>query len=324
MTSPSLQNLATEQRQPRRKMLVRDDRNDLPGIRLTLRDIAIILAVYVCRALTTDQIRERFFAGSRVACQQRLKLLFHHEYLHRDEQPTKLHEGRQPLIYFLDKRGAEVLADYMGIETEELDWRPRDNVSGAGNQFLAHLLKTNDVRLAIEQAVDNTDYSVLQWLDERELRRRQRTTQVTVKLSTGRTQKVAVVPDGYFALQTNRGIDHYFIEIDLRTTIGMSSSSGRRDWVRRVKAYEAFHSSGLFKSRYQAEHFRVLTVTTGPRRLANLEEITEKAGLRMLAPDVRGENRFWYTTFDELNSETVLASPIWQVAGHDEQGVSLT
>jgi len=34
----------------------------------------------------------------------RLKLLFHHGYLFRDEQPTKLTEGRRPLVYVLDQK----------------------------------------------------------------------------------------------------------------------------------------------------------------------------------------------------------------------------
>jgi hypothetical protein len=52
----------------------------------------------------------------------------------------------------------------------------------------------------------------------------------------------------------------------------------------------------------------VLTVTTGERRLANLKKITEEAG---------GKSRFWFTTFEQLTSNTALNQPIWQIAGRE-------
>jgi len=59
------------------------------------------------RALTSEHIRALYFPtkAGQTHCQIRLKLLFHHGYLFRDEQPTKLAEGRRPLVYFLDQRG---------------------------------------------------------------------------------------------------------------------------------------------------------------------------------------------------------------------------
>ena len=103
----------------RRKLLKRDVGETRPVVRLTERDVAIIQAIYEYRALTTTQIQRLLFpvgdghASSRgrpVHCQQRLKLLYHNEYVTRDERPTKLSEGRQALVYFLDKKGAQLLS----------------------------------------------------------------------------------------------------------------------------------------------------------------------------------------------------------------------
>ena len=315
MTSQDSAKQSTGDNPKRRKVLVRAQEEDLPRIEFTARDLEILHAVYECRALTTQQIQRRFFPaqqGSRgglVSCQQRLKLLFHHGYLHRDEQAIRLREGRAPLVYFLDKPGAAVLAKHLQVEVTDLDWHPRDNAAGAGQLFLTHLLKTNDVRIALELAAAQTEWQLHVWLDERNLRRRQMKDYVEVVDDQGRMQQMALVPDSYFALMGPDAVFHHFLEIDLRTTTGASSRSGHRDWVRRVQAYMAYHRSGRYQARYQSSFFRVLTVTTSERRLAHLKEITEQA---------RGGTEFWYTSFPVLSAETALTAPIWQVAGQEE------
>jgi len=60
---------------------------------------------------------------------------------------------------------------------------------------------------------------------------------------------------------------------------------------------------------HEGKGFRVLTVTTTQKRLEHLRQATEAAG---------GQNRFWFTTFDQVTPETVLTAPIWQVAGADK------
>ena len=54
---------------------------------------------------------------------------------------------------------------------------------------------------------------------------------------------------------------------------------------------------------------RVLTVTTGEKRLASLKAATEQTG---------GRARFWFTTFECIKSCDVLVNPIWQVASKED------
>lgn len=302
-------------RKRRCRLLERADPATLPRLRLTQRDINMINACYEYRALSTDQLRQLFYQkrnssrGQIVYCQHRLRLLFHHGYLHRDEQATKLSDGRCPLIYFLDEQGTDLLTIYLGVSANDLDWKPKDNVSGAGHLFLRHLLKTNDIRIALTLAARETNTKILHWLDDKTLKSKQMKAYVTVKNSVGKEQKVALVPDGYFVLQQADGPQqHHFIEADLRTLVGQSSKSGRRDWARKIRVYLAFYAKGLFKKRYQARSFRVLTVTTGQTRLDNLKRITEEEG---------GRNRFWFTTFDEVATSCALTDPIWQIANRE-------
>jgi hypothetical protein len=95
----------------------------LPAFQLTKRDRSMVQAVYEHRALTSAQIEQLFFsdgtprtaeAKANTRCQRRLSLLFHAGYLFRDEQPTKLSEGRKPFVYFLDTAGAQLISDVRG------------------------------------------------------------------------------------------------------------------------------------------------------------------------------------------------------------------
>ena len=306
---------AVPRKPKRRRARVLGDATALPPLRLTPRDIAIINACYEYRALTTPQIQRLFFTnsaarGQRVHCQYRLKLLYHHGYLYRDEQPTKLSEGRKPLVYFLDRKGAKLLAECLHVAPGDLDWRSKDNAAGAKHLFIDHLLKTNDIRIAMTLAAQQQHVTLERWLDDKTLKSRQMKEYVMLPNNKGEEQKVAIIPDGYVHLDTARGPRHHFLEADLRTMVGLSSKSGRRDWARKIRAYLAYKDSGLFAERYGAHSFRVLTVTTGQRRLENLKRITEESG---------GHARFWFTTFDQLTPETVLLAPIWQIAGRERQ-----
>jgi hypothetical protein len=298
----------------RLKIMQRAPVDELPGFRLTQRDREIVRAIYQHRALTTAQIEALFFppsngqgrAPSATRCQHRLKLLYHHGFLMRDEQPLKvLSAARKPLVYLLDQKGAALVAQMLGLDVEEIDWRPKDNQ--VSTLFLDHLLATNNVRVAITIAARQKGYAIEIWLDDKTLKREMKD-YVMLTGPQGGQEKAAVVPDGYFALHAGEYRYHHFLEIDLRTVVGEASKWGRRDWARKIKVYLAYHNGGQYQERYGTRSLRILTVTTGEKRLSNLKRITEKSG---------GRSRFWFTTFDLATSSKILTEPIWQVAGRE-------
>ena len=77
-------------------------------------------------------------------------------------------------------------------------------------------------------------------------------------------QKVSVVADGYFWLDTGKNY-HQFLEIDLRTVTGQYSDPGLKDWARKIRAFSEYYRSGKYQRRYPeaGSSMRVLTVTTG-------------------------------------------------------------
>lgn len=285
--------------------------DNLPPLGLTQRDIAIINACYEYRALTSQQLQRLFFRhgtdrGQLTQCQLRLKLLYHHGYLYRDEQPTKMSDGRRPLIYFLDRKGAALLAECLDISVTELDWNSKNNAAGAKHLFMDHLLATNDVRISLTLAAAQQGATIERWLDDKTLKSSQMKDLVSIESNKEKQQQIAIIPDGYFHLLNDQRDYHYLIEADMRTMVGIASKSGRRDWAKKIRSYLVYKDSGKFQERYQAKSFRVLTVTTSDKRLQHLKQVTEEVG---------GLSLFWFTTFRKIQASNALSVPIWQVAG---------
>jgi hypothetical protein len=170
-------------------------------------------------------------------------------------------------------------------------------------------LATQDVRVAIEVSALRHNLEITKWLDDHTLRQQGRPDYVTLRTKEGGLQKVAIVPDGYFVLESQRSSHRQFLEIDMGTTTGMYAKYGRRDWARKVAAYLQYYRSGKYIERFGGRSMRVVTVSTSDRRLANLKAVTEKVG---------GKGRFWFTTFEKAQGADVLADPIWSKAGSSE------
>jgi len=290
------------------------DCRSTPTLELTGRDVQIIRSIHACRALTTAQIHSLLFAApdkndsqqapaSReisTRCQRRLQLLYHHGYLHREEQPQRLAEGRKPLVYFLDGKGARLLSELRRGQEEEITWKKKDN--RISPMFLEHLLATNDVRIAIQLAAEKHALTLERWLEEKTLKSSAMKDYVLATWTDGggrrQQRRLAVVPDGYFVLSHDAHRGHFFLEIDLATEPG-------KRWAHKVRAYLAYIRSGLYQRRYQTRSLRILTVTTGPKRLANLVRTSESVG---------GGALFWFTKLGEVSAGAVLHRPIWRRA----------
>jgi hypothetical protein len=300
---------------------------DAPGMAFTVRDRAICRAVYEHRVLTSWQIQRLCFPEARQdrlssQCKLRLAMLYQHGYLHRTYQRTLPTEGRLPLVYYLDRRGAEELRAHV----PDLRWTPFQRYQA--QDWLAHALRTNDVRIAFEAAATRHGWPIVEWIGDHEFRApgppgqdarpTDRYDAVTITYRhTRRDGKVEIkeearpiIPDGYFQLHAFEQRWHFFIEADL----GTESAGGR--WKQKVLAYVAWtaprkHGDGttapsLYERRYQAKGSRVLTITTSDRRLANLKQATEDAGGRL---------RYCFTTFERLDTAAdPLTDPIWAVA----------
>lgn len=274
----------------------------------TARDREIVAAVSTHRALTSDQIALLFWGEQKASsrCRLRLRLLSQAGYLARAEQPVTLSEGRRPLVYFLDTRGASLAAEMREIPVSALDWKKEHN--DVRWIFLEHLLATNDIRIRLQLAAGHAGFTLLEWLDDKSLASQSIRDQFAVVTTAGRRESWAVGPDGYVSLLAPDGKTRHraFIEAD-RATVPLAR------WQVKVEKYLAYFASSVFRERYGAtKPFRVLTVTTSPERMANMRRITAA---------VPGSGPwFWFTTYQAIVDPAALFhKPLWQMAGSEER-----
>lgn len=293
----------------RAKGTQRATKTERPGVRLTLRDLDMIKALYNFEGLSTPQIQILLFGdntGQKTTCAVRLQKLFHNGYVWRGEIPGVWSGGRLPFFYRAELKGLKELPAMIEFDLATVDPAA---IKRAIPGKINHFIKVNDVRIIFTLAIKSQSIVTFnRWLTERQLR----STHAKDLVPVGQNKtEPAIVPDGYFELwhKERAKSSHQFIEVDLASESAKSESELYKDWVTKIKGYLAYHHSGLYSQRYQAKHFRVLTITTGQRRVKNLKQKTEEAG---------GKNLFWFTTFDQLTPKTALFDPLWLVAGQDE------
>jgi hypothetical protein len=279
-----------------------------PAMRLTSRDKEIVTAVCQYRLLSSQQIEALIFPseklyGKRTVCQRRLQLLFHHGYLNRLPITLVLGEGRQPIVYVLDKKGADLVATLHGIDRANLGWQPK--LSQAGMPFVQHSLAINDVRLIVHRLKDMGQWQVAKWIDDNEFKTAQYKAKVPYRTHGARVTRI--LPDGFCRLSFP-GQEHdayFFLEVDLGTMVNSR-------WGDKVKAYSQFRSSGAAFKHYGTHNFRVLTIAPSESRLRNLMKTTKEVG---------GDHYFWFASKEELDiwRPDCFLEPIWSVVGRDGQ-----
>jgi hypothetical protein len=263
-------------------------------MRLTERDQRILEAIHAHDGLLSfPQIKRIFFKGKSQA-EVRLRLLYQHGYVNR---PTLPERRRVPeMIYWLDRGGAEIVASLNGTPLQEFPWRREPRWFQ-----VEHDLAVNDFRLDIEAACQAAkDVTLETWIPESEFWAHP--DQVTYKTNEGQVKR-RIRPDGLFTLTTGGHRFRYLLEID------RSTEDNPRFLREKIVPGLAYLKSEAYNERFGHRSGRWLVVTTGERRLGNMLRQAQRADTRGL---------FYFTTYDKLNIETVLSSPIWRRADRQE------
>ncbi len=275
-------------------------------MRLTQRDKQIILGIYNYRVMTAHQIEALYFTSNkpdsrtrRSASQRRLQQLYHHGYLARIPRPVILGEGRSVFVYALDKHGADVVANEIGVDRKNIGWRPKQNLLGA--LFLEHLLVTKEVRTVTDILVEQGIFKKMQWIDEQTLNSSEYQTKLPIYADNSKTKRI--IPDGFFSIwMPNQAKPaSFFLEVDQGTTTNAL-------WVEKVKAYQAFRNSGKSHSYFGTEYFRILAVVKSAGRLQNLKRATEQH---------QDSQFFWFAISNQVSvwEPQRFLDAIWAVGG---------
>lgn len=291
-------------------------------IQLTDRDIALLEAIYKYRVLHRGHISNLFFAGVNdegSSARRRLNLLYQHGYLERIPRFISPPMNNPGPAYRLAQRGAVLLSERAGVPLTEFNYWGKSedkdsHIGSVGHAYLEHNLVLVDIRLWFEHQAPHANCTIATWLDYFDLRASWKTERVLIRLTPQAAfEDIAIAPDGYVVLETEKGRGHFFLEFDRGTeTIG-------KQWKRKVMAYQEYLSSGKFHQRYRVDPhtgFRVLTITTSIKRAANLH----RAALTYAAP--QSASMFLFTCWPELQQGR-LTDALWLRGGTSEKQVVL-
>jgi hypothetical protein len=109
-------------------------------------------------------------------------------------------------------------------------------------------------------------------------------------------------PDGYFLLETPNNYLRYLLEID------RSTEDNPRFLRDKILPGLAYLKTKAYEDRFGHRSGRWLVVTTGPKRMANMLKQARRAETKGL---------FYFTTYDQVNVDTILHSPIWHRVDRD-------
>jgi hypothetical protein len=270
----------------------------IPNIRLTDRDIQILETIHVFDGLMSlCQIDRLYFSGQgRSQPRHRLRLLTKHGYLQQPIQ-SRLHQvpwGQT--IYWLGRKGAEIIAALHSQNLKHFRWRNSPRYSQ-----IAHDLAVNNFRICVLEATEaEPTLSLREWQPEGEFLAQPDSVEYT--LPNGKRRKRQVRPDGYFVIeqQSHQSPFAFLLEIDRGT------EDNPRFGREKILPSIAYLKSQAYQDRFGLRFGRFLIVTTGERRLQNMKAQAERLG---------GKGLFYFTTFDRINPTTIFQRPIWWLAG---------
>jgi hypothetical protein len=286
---------------------------EAPRCLLQERDIALLEDLWRYRCLTTSQLELlrgsdadpalRFV--SRLTLTRRLKLLFHGKYVRRLARPSIA--GMQEPVYLLDSEGAKTLS----LRHGEVSARASSQLPKLA--ALEHILAINQFRVSLSAAAvlardTKSGCELMEWQAGNAAR-------FSVTLATDPNKpiprKVALIPDGQFAIKTGDLKLFYFLEVDLGSEVS-------RILTEKCRAYYAFWQSGGFGEQYSVAAnvgFRVLFIAPTAKRAATILGAVQKLEV--------GRNMFWVALQEEITPNTV-TRPIWRDAVIGDRRASIT
>jgi len=271
-----------------------------PGAVLTERDVEVLHGLRRLGALTTEQIGRLGFPSRQTAL-RRLRRLEAAGLIRCSSVPTL------PVrLVTLTPRGAESMpgAGEYARQTRRL---PRA-------LFLHHFVAVNDLRLALEESLRQSDgVELLDFFTDRERMGhgagRQPRPLLSFAVSDERGAIVRHIPDAIFTLRRGDRVATFLAELDLGTEV---VGDGQRGVGKIMRFYlNALTREGLgglesaLPGTMKSQGFRVLFLTVSTRRI---EGIRRRWGAAAFQPEA-AKRFIWLGTLDALRGRELLRWP---------------
>ncbi|MCZ6774155.1 MAG: replication-relaxation family protein [Proteobacteria bacterium] len=240
----------------------------LRGLVVQQRDRRLLRELDTLRMIDREQAKVVAGFGSTTRANARLLALTRAGLLRRFFTGTI--GGGRKAVYSLAPKGSALI----GVPGKALQ-----RISGAlmvGERFLEHRMRLNQIYIAVKhRPIPSARFR--RW----------------ISFGGVLSKAVPIIPDGYFEIETNDGIQPLFVEVDLGT-------ESHKRWQQKIRAYLQLAMTGEFRRLFDREKFRVLVIALSNRRRktlrASVSRLTEKI--------------FWFSTFDLIHRDGFWSS-VW-------------
>jgi hypothetical protein len=263
-------------------------RSAIPAFEITDRDEEILKIVARHRFVTSAQITALIDAIYPDASEQqilrRLQLLFHSGHLSRPKAQVDAYRaggGARPMVYSLGNRGIDLLAAKHGFRRVSVDWTAKARTAIRGE--IDHALEITEFMVALEIACRRRGTLQLIHFDEilatlapEETRKSRRPYQWPVSLRwQGKDIIIHPTPDRIFGIRDlerpeGRNQKFVFLEADRGTMPTTRRNLTQTSYLRKLVGYGFTYKYDIHAKRYGLPNVRVLTVTPGRQRIANI------------------------------------------------------
>jgi hypothetical protein len=214
-------------------------------------------------ARLVDREQAMRFAGftSRTRANERLLKLTANGLLRRYFLGT--FKGGSKALYTLSEKGAHI------AEVENRPVIRNKEALLVGDPFVNHQLAINDVHIAARFSIPQNCKFIR-----------------FVAFQKPLTKALALIPDGYFEIETPSGSIPAFIEVDLGT-------ESLKVWSKKIALYLHLAISGTFEKIFGREQFRVLVLAPSERRLRTIQKTVLKQTQKI----------FWLSTLEQIKRD---------------------
>jgi hypothetical protein len=283
------------------------------GITLTNASILGLFFIQRYRFLTIGQFA-RASGLQRSSASDQLRSLERHGVLGHFGNVGIRGYGKTPKVYFLKRKGYELLVRESDIPPELIGNFKEANVGTRWSPQMYHRLHTVDLLVATEVGVrarENLNLTKT-FIEYRRVKRGTRIARETTDfVADEEIAENRIIPDGGFVLENldtgRRGL--FFVEMDMATERIVTSITRdvRVTLHHKISQYDRYLTSGRFARTYAAwgefKFFTLLFVTFGDKRVDNV-----RREMSDLPPELAPYFRF--STFERANADFLGA--VWK------------
>lgn len=273
----------------------------VPAFTITERDEEILKIVARYRFATSAQIialiGTLYPGSSEQQVLRRLQALFHAGYLSRPRAQIDRYNagGSRPMIYSLGNHGMELLAAKHNFRRVSVDWTAKARTAVRGE--LDHALEITEFAVELELACRSRGTlqvihfdEILATLAPEETRASKRPYQWPVALRwQGSDVVLHPTPDRIFGVRDLERADgrnrrFFFLEADRGTMPTERRDLTKTSMLRKIVGYAASYRHDLHTRRYGLPNVRILTVTPGRQRIANIIATYREHAATLVSP----------------------------------------